>query len=850
MSRRLQHLTPLAGVVLFGLALLALHHLLREVHYQEIVRALHAIAPSRVGLALVTTALGYGCLTLYDTLACRYAGHPLPYRRTAFASFVGYAFSHTLGIPVLSGGAIRLRLYSAWGLSAAEVGGIVAFNAVTFWIGFAVMAGAVLLVDPPHVPPALGVPAHSLRAVGLVCAAAVVAYVALALARREPVRIRGRPLPLPSPRIVGPQILVAALDWTLASATLWALLPTTPQLSFPPVLGAFLLAQVIGLVSHVPGGLGVFEAAIVLLLAPPLDAHAVIGSLILFRAVYYFLPLVLAALLLGAHELGLRPTALARVAHALEDWGSAVVPQVLAGTAFVSGAILLLSGATPGLPHRLTSIARFLPLPVLEASHFLGSLAGLGLIVLARDLQRRVDAAYLMTAGLLGAGVVFSLLKGLDWEEALVLTVTLLALLPCRRQFYRRTTLLGDRLSPAWTAAVVLVIGGSVWLLLFAHRHVEYAHELWWQFELQTSAPRAMRATMGAVIAGLVIGLWILRRPLRPAPTMPGAAELERAAAIAAASPSTMAHLALVGDKRILFSDGGQAFLMYGVEGRSWIALGDPVGPDSDASELAWRFRELADRHDGLCAFYQVQAQSLPLYLDLGLTLLKLGEEGRVPLADFSLAGGPRKSLRQGIRRLTDEGWTFRVAEPPEVAARIEELRAVSDAWLAEKHTREKGFSLGSFSPAYIRRFPAALIERGGEIVAFANVLQGGAREELSIDLMRHNPAAPRNVMDFLFAELMLWGKEQGCTWFALGMAPLSGLPDHALAPLWTRLGALVFRHGEHFYNFQGLRAYKEKFDPVWSPRYLAAPGGLSIARVLTNIATLISGGLRGVVAK
>ena len=115
---------------------------------------------------------------------------------------------------------------------------------------------------------------------------------------------------------------------------------------------------------------------------------------------------------------------------------------------------------------------------------------------------------------------------------------------------------------------------------------------------------------------------------------------------------------------------------------------------------------------------------------------------------------------------------------------------------------------------------------------------------------MRYLPEAPNGVMDYLFLELMLWGHKEGYRWFNLGMAPLSGLQDHALTPLWNRLGAFVFRHGEHFYNFQGLREYKEKFDPLWEPKYLASPGGLMLPRMLIDIASLISGGLKGVVTK
>ena len=139
---------------------------------------------------------------------------------------------------------------------------------------------------------------------------------------------------------------------------------------------------------------------------------------------------------------------------------------------------------------------------------------------------------------------------------------------------------------------------------------------------------------------------------------------------------------------------------------------------------------------------------------------------------------------------------------------------------------------------------------RNERIEAFANLWTGAQREELSIDLMRYLPDAVDGIMEYLFICLTLWGKEQGYQWFNLGMAPLSGLENRALAPLWNRLGAFVFRHGEHFYNFQGLRQYKEKFNPQWRPKYLASPGGLALPRIFANLATLISGGMKGMVAK
>lgn len=188
---------------------------------------------------------------------------------------------------------------------------------------------------------------------------------------------------------------------------------------------------------------------------------------------------------------------------------------------------------------------------------------------------------------------------------------------------------------------------------------------------------------------------------------------------------------------------------------------------------------------------------------------------------------------------------------PPEkISSFLPEFHKISDAWLAMKNTRERGFSLGFFDEGYLKHFSAGIVRHGGKIVAFANIWTGAKKAELSADLVRCLPQAPPDAMEYLLIRLMLWGKQQGYQWFNLGMAPLSGLEDHALVPSWNRLAVLVCRHGEHFDNFQGLRQYKEKFHPEWELKYLVCPGGTALLRIFTNLASLIPGGLKGIAYK
>lgn len=836
------------SLCLFVVAIVILHRELRHYHYKDIASELRQVRGAFVALAVLLTAMDYLVLVGYDALALRYIRRRLEWSKIALASFVGYVFSHNMTI--VGGSTARYRIYSAMGVSASEVARLVVFCGLTFWLGFFAISGAVFLFEGQAIPEALRVPFLTMRPLGVIFLLPVVVYMLATTFRRRDISLRGWEFSVPSIPISAGQIAIASVDWLLACGVLYVLLPAGAKLTFVEFIGLFMLAQAVGLLSYVPGGLGVFETVILLLLSDKVEKSAIVSSLVLYRFIYYLLPFALATGLLASYELASRKHILKRFGMAFGKWSSVVTPHVLAIASFVAGTILLFSGALPATKGRMDWLGGLLPLPAIEISHFLGSLVGVGLLILARGLQRRVDAAYHLTVVLLGFGAVFSLLKGFDYEEAVILIVLLLLFLPCVGEFRRKTSLVEGRFTLPWTASIAAVLITSVWLGFFSYKHLEYSDQLWWRFALHGDAPRFLRATMGASVLVLLYGLARLMVPAGPREDETDARTMRAVESVVARSRKTYANLALLGDKRFLLSDSGGSFIMYAIEGRSWIVMGDPIGPEEEWQELLWKFRELCDLHDGRAVFYQVDAEHLDYYVDLGMTFLKLGEEGRVDLKSFSLEGPFARDLRHARRKVEKENCTFTVIPAADVPGVMDSLRAVSEAWLSEKNTKEKQFSMGFFDPDYLKRFPMAIVRRGDEIIAFANVWLGAEKEELSVDLMRHLPSAPNGIMDYLFAELMLWGKAQGYSWFSLGMAPMSGLEDRSLAPIWHKLGTFVFRHGEHFYNFQGLRQYKEKFGPLWQARYMACPRGLMLPRILTNLATLISGGVKGVVTK
>jgi phosphatidylglycerol lysyltransferase len=831
------------GLVLFGFALWWLHHVFAAYRWHDIVAHMRAIPAASLLRAASFTVAAYACLTLYDVLAVRYIGAKFRYARLALISFMAYGIGHNVGSNTLSGGAIRFRAYSALGLNTTQIATIVAFGTGTFCLGAALLLGLSLLTQAGFSAKVLHLPAPLIRVAGIGLIGLVAAYLALASMRRTPLRFRALELPILKPGVAFAQVAVACADVLLSAGVVYTLLPPEATLNFAEFAGIYILAVAAGIISAVPGGAGVFESVLLVLLSS-VPRGRLLGSLLAYRAIYYLVPFALALALLGLHEVWVQRARAARLLRLVRTWLSAVTPQAAAIAVFAAGAVLLFSGATPGLGRRLDILRNFVPLPVLELSHLLGSVVGVALLVIANGLYRRLDAAWWVTIWLLCAGVVASLLKGFDYEEALVLAAVAAALASAHSRFPRRASLLEQRFSAPWIVALLMVLGAAAWLVAFAYRHVPYANELWWQFAFEAPAPRSLRGSLLALIAAAAYGLWRLLRPAKPSFVIPSAADLDLAETLIQAGGDTTGNLALLADKNLLFNADRTAFIMYRVSGASWVAMGDPVGPVEAREPLAWMFVESCDTMATAPVFYQVTPENLPIYVDLGLSLSKLGEEARVALGTFSLEGSARADLRQSHRRAGREGARFSIVPRAEVAAILPQLKAVSDAWLEEKSGAEKGFSLGYFDERYLARFDCAVVRHHDEIVAFANLWRAGAAAELSIDLMRYSRNAPKSVMDFMLIESMLWAKSLGYQWFNLGMAPLSGLEEHPLAPAWHKMGRLIQRYGENFYHFEGLRKYKEKFQPIWRPRYLAAPGGVSMAGALLDVTNLISGGI------
>lgn len=838
-------LLPLLGIVGCLALLFLLERASEGLSYHAIIKALIDLSPRTIGLAVLGTTLSYVGIVGRDGLALRAVGARVSPANLLVGSFAGTALGNAIGFGALTGGAVRCRVWGADGMDALTVARQTVILAGSFAVALVAFGGLGTLLAAAPMAALSGLPRPALQGIGALGVA--LALGALVLCGRRGHRLAWRKMHfnLPGAGFLLGQIGFVAIDVLGAALALWSLLPAS-GVSFATYLAVYCAALLLGVIGHTPGGVGVFEAAMLFVLGSAVHANAAVAALLAYRAVYFFAPLVPAGLLLGGFEArGMLPRleaagrragpVFARLSPAL--FGPVFVSLI----AFVVGVMLVVSGATPAFAYRLAVLEQLLPLWVVESANLLGSILGVFLLFVSRGLWRRTDGSWWLAMALTLASLVLALAKGLAFGEASVLTVLLLLLLATGRSFNRPASLFDLEVSPLSFTVVAAVLLFAGWMWMFAFPAVSYSNDLFWQFAFDEKAPRALRATMGAaVITGLLV-LWQGLRPSAGRLAPPSKQELTEAACIIRGQERSDAMLAMMGDKSFLFSPDRRAFLAYAKRGRTWVSLYDPVGPREAWPGLIAGLVRLAHAHDGRAAFYQVRPDSLPLYLEAGLRLIKLGEEARIDLANFSLEGSQRTNLRYALRRGEREGLTTEMIGPEGVAAILPVLREISDAWLHARRGHEKAFSVAAFDPDWLAPQSVMLARQNGKPVAFVSFMTTDLQSEATVGVMRHTAGASAYTMEFLFTRLALHLKAAGFRRFSLGMVPLSGIAVTPLASSWHHISALIWRYGCRVYNFGGLRSFKSKFNPEWEPRYLATSGSFGSFLSLADVARLCS---------
>ncbi len=829
--------SPALALAICLMLLLALQKISQSIDYHSVSHQLFNIAPGRWAVALAATALSFVALVARDEIGLRQVEAKVPRSLLWIGATAASALGNIAGFGALTGGAVRCRVYGAAEVTPSQVGRLMLVTSGSLVLAMLLTSALGALWDTDSLAAMMHVAPGALRVGSLTVLAALALTIAFCgkTTKRIETRWRGITLDLPARASLVWQIVFGVVDVVGAGAALWVFLPDA-HAGFISFLAIYSASLLLGIVGHTPGGVGVFESVMVFALRGDVASPALLAGLLAYRAVYFGLPLVLSAAVLACYEGKALRTRLQ-----LDQVGR-IAPLFLCLITFVVGSMLIVSSATPALAHRLAILRQLVPLWALEGSQLVSGVLGVFLLFVSRGLLRRLDAAWWLSVALTAVSLVLSVIKGLAFVEAGVLATLLILLLCTHGSFNRRAALFSEPFTPGWLISVAIVLICAAWVMFFAYRNVPYQVDLWWRFAFHEPASRSLRAMLASSLFATAFALWQLLRPAAGRFVHPSTEDLGDAVKIIRAQERSDAGLAMMGDKSFLFSESREAFLMFAKHGRTWAALHDPVGPRDEWPELIRKFVMLADKHGGRAAFYQVRADSLPLYLDSGLTLMKLGEEARLALDTFDLSGPKRAALRYSMRRAERDGCTVQVIDAALMPEHLDVLRRISDSWLDSRAGREKSFSVAAFSEAYLAAQSVMLVRQDGVPVAFTTFMTTDLNVEATVGVMRHLSDASPFVMDYLFLQLALHLKSEGYRHLSLGVAPFSGVRPMPLGSPLHQLGSLVWRFGGRFYNFQGLRAFKGKFQPRWEPRYLAVSGWAGALLTLLDLSILAGG--------
>ena len=668
-----RHLPAILGVLLLVGAIWVVQREFRHLRLKDIGAALAAIPTHSLIFAFTWTVLSYFILTFYDRLGTIYAGHKVSYGRVAFASFCAYALSHNLGFAAVSGAAVRYRLYAHWGLTPLQIGKTVAFCSLTFALGGMVLGGAILLVEP-HSIPFFGqhLPTSALWAVGLLLWVVVLSYVTLSNVFGR-MKVFGQEIPLPGWRMAIVQVLLATVDVAVTATIFYTLLPHAPGLTWLIFLGVYVASYTAGLAANLPGGIGVFDTAMLFGLEPYMSPAQIVGAILVFRLCYYVIPLFLAGSLFAGNELLLRGGGLLRhLGHlppvqAIGRWSEPdFIVTATTGIVGLCGVLMLCLGV-------LAPRADFVWLDpdyggfVTQAGQFVPSLIGAGLVMMAIGLSHRVNLAWGLTVLLLVLGAAFAATQDSRLWVSGILVLTTLLLAPFRTCFYRHAHLLTGPLQPG-SALTLGVLGLCLFSLAITRPHTHLLqNNAFWAVVISPYLPNTVRLAVAiSVLLGLT-AIWLLLRPgrVRYLPWDSSARQFLLGLGAGVGNPAD----------GVVLGESARAAIPFRRCGRVLLGLGDPVGDATDRVSAIWRLRDLAQQEGLDAAVWHAGPSLLKVYGDLGLTALPLGpdglpmpeSEGDRPVAEQYLVCKAERDLNQLLPVLPSLSRGFRPGIPVEV---------------------------------------------------------------------------------------------------------------------------------------------------------------------------------------
>ncbi|MDR2772608.1 MAG: phosphatidylglycerol lysyltransferase domain-containing protein [Elusimicrobiota bacterium] len=811
MKKWLKFILVPAGFVIFIIAITLLNDQLKSLSYDDISTALDGIPSLKIALAMLLALLYYILLGGYDILAYKYIkpNVPLKTKDIAFTCFVSNVLGNNTGYSMLFGGSLRYRLYSIHNVSMIAVTKVLFFSSATIWLGLLTVGGVLFTLFPVSIG-FWGYEVSS-RIVGITFLTILFAYILLCTLNIENLYFFKRKITLPKLKIAAWQVLLASADWIIASLTLWTLMPTG-DIPYFVLLKVFLVSQLLGILSQVPGGMGVFEASITLML-PNLAANPeVFSALLIYRVVFYFFPLSVALIMLASYEAAAFFKRLDAKTKLIGKAVSSVIVQMLGILLFFAGMFAIFLTAAPTETDRFRDFFSFIPQIVRDISHFALSLIAAGLLFISRAVQLRIKSAYKAACILLGISIIIFISSGKYIPIIIYFVLLLIVLINSKNYFYRTRSILTIPFGTWWYCAISAVLVLSLWLGFFVNKEAIFTWVNWDVFfDVLINDENDSRYARAAIGVMIVFGLVIFQRFFGKRQSelpRPKTAEIEK---IIDGQSSAFVLAAVKADEKSFIVDKKKkAFIIYGHSQNYNIAIGDPVGSSGGKGEMLWSLKEMCDRNNEMLSFIAVGDKYIRYYKDIGLNIISIGKEAKINLSKFD--GAAFKNIKTSVE---SSGVSYEIVKAADFEKFRETFRTISAKWEKDKEYISRHFIPGNYDEDKMSKNDYGVLRKNGEIFAFAVLEETKDKQEITSPIVRLSGGSEEDFV-YLIYKNVCYGKENGFLRFDLGLAYFE-------AAGIIKTFAQMFSLAEHFaYNLDNLRLFKDMFNPEWSNKFAA----------------------------
>lgn len=836
-EKTVQFLKIIFPLILLVLATIEINKFAMDLNIQLLQYEISQIPIATLVFVLLITIGSIFPMFFYDAVIIKILGIKIPKKHLIKQALIVNSFSNLIGFGGIIGVMLRTYFYQKDEFGKGSLLRTIAIVSLFLLTGISLLSW-ITIVGYRNIPLLVHTKWLYLAVIGVALYLPTLMFITLW-------REKKNPDPSITIKVKFLLIFVSVLEWSAVLFVFW-LLKSVLSISIPfgDLFAIFTVAACAGIVSLIPGGLGSFDLVFIWGVDYlGIQDEKVVVLLLLYRIGYFIIPFLVGAFLFikaywekWNNTWGNLPNAF--VQH-ISHW-------MLTILIFISGLILLLSAALPGIIERLKIAEDIFSLTIMSLSHQLSVATGFILLGLSRGIQYKVKRAYYLTIIVLSFAALFSLSKGFDYEEAIFLLVVALLLRLSKARFYREGYVLtwGKMIFDIF---IILII--TLMYLLIGYINLPTS-----KFSIPTKfLPYIITdyhdlfysAFIGLIIAIFIycIGNFVGKSKKWPMETSKNQEE-KIYEHINKYNGNVLTHLIFLHDKYVFWNSKDNVLFPFQKYADKIVVLGDLTGERSEFPHAIEEFLTISDLYGYTPIFYESSNDMLPILHENGFDFFKLGEEAFVDLENFSLSGKKMKVMRANKNKFERENFIFEIIKPPLSDDLLQRLKTVSNEWLAGR--REKGFSLGFFDETYLNRSEIAILKNINEdVIGFASLMPVyDNNQTISVDLMRFIPSSPSGTMDFIFLSLFEWAKEKGYNQFNLGMAPLSNVGLSKYSFFSEKVAAQIYLHGQVFYHFQGLRKFKEKYNvTTWVPKYLAYRKRTSLPITMAQVTILIGKG-------